>query len=737
MPELYFDIKFRADQASKKTIADELNEIQQQADKAAEGSGEAAAKQTKATQAQVNAEKELIKEFRRRVTLNEVKFRQEKLSPDQALQNANSIEEWAKSQNILTNETLQGARAQKTMFLSQQRIQTGFTGVAASSARANQSLINLGRIVQDLPFGFLGISNNIDPALTSLRQLKDESGGTAGAFRLLLGALKGPGGIIFALGSLLPTAVLISQRGWNMYSKKTNEAADSTSKLRDNIASFISESSRMRGSDSFLNVRNLEQQVEAIGRLDTAIEAIKTGIEEASQAQKNYILVATDVTPFQRKFKDALDATRESLKQIQDQFGLTAEDVEILQDRMEELNGEIRRARAIASQDPLALFSDGLERATDTFIQLAEVGKVQERQLLDTAEGYREEMRALLPYVGVNDELTKKYNILNDQRQRLLDTYSEITVAFDDETFKVDVQADAIERLANQRKQDNDERERQIRQMKLLKDIPGAAEGTDETRVLAGQAMLESLRSDVAIGAAEGLAQKRLEIERQFEEKRLQLIKQFGTETEAVREALGLLEIQKHQEIERAKTEETKKSEKDRQDIRHQGWQMSVQTANNFISSLMQLNQAQSDQEEHQARKRFETHKKLAIAQALVDGAAAAVKTWKNMGGFPLAIPFVAAQAAATAVQIAAIRRTQFEGGSQERSTPSGPSEEDQPRGFFITDAGEGPLPLNGQKNNNIVIHVENRLDREGLALHVKEGNERISSRNFTVISNG
>lgn len=173
--ELYFDIKLALNDSDERTVKERLNNLQRDANEASQGSASAKQKETKATQAQANAEKELIKEFQRKVTLNEVQFRQGILSQKAAIQQAEVIERQAIEQGILTDATLQGVRAQKTMFLSQQRISTGFTGLASTSARANQSLMNLGRIVQDLPFGFLGISNNIDPALDSFNRLKEES----------------------------------------------------------------------------------------------------------------------------------------------------------------------------------------------------------------------------------------------------------------------------------------------------------------------------------------------------------------------------------------------------------------------------------------------------------------------------------------------------------------------------------------------------------------------------------
>src|SRR4051812_26321500 len=60
------------------------------------------------------------------------------------------------------------------------------TGTALSSVRpganeATLSLINLSRVAQDAPYGFIGIANNINPLLESFQRLRASTGTTGGA----------------------------------------------------------------------------------------------------------------------------------------------------------------------------------------------------------------------------------------------------------------------------------------------------------------------------------------------------------------------------------------------------------------------------------------------------------------------------------------------------------------------------------------------------------------------------
>lgn len=76
-----------------------------------------------------------------------------------------------------------------------------------SSNRATFALTNFSRVVQDAPFGIIGIANNIDPLVLSFQQLRRETGSASGAFKALASSLKGGGGI--ALGVSLITSGLI------------------------------------------------------------------------------------------------------------------------------------------------------------------------------------------------------------------------------------------------------------------------------------------------------------------------------------------------------------------------------------------------------------------------------------------------------------------------------------------------------------------------------------------------
>ncbi len=87
----------------------------------------------------------------------------------------------------------------------------GLNDLSKSGNTAGQSLTNLGRIAQDLPFGFIGIQNNLVPLTESFGRLKAETGSAGGAFRALASSLGGCWRIW--------TCTKFSNRGYNAYYK--------------------------------------------------------------------------------------------------------------------------------------------------------------------------------------------------------------------------------------------------------------------------------------------------------------------------------------------------------------------------------------------------------------------------------------------------------------------------------------------------------------------------------------
>lgn len=70
------------------------------------------------------------------------------------------------------------------------------------SKKSRIALTQLSLVAQDLPYGFIGIQNNVPFLVKSFSDLSKESGGVIGAFKSLGAELIGPTGIIFAVSAV-------------------------------------------------------------------------------------------------------------------------------------------------------------------------------------------------------------------------------------------------------------------------------------------------------------------------------------------------------------------------------------------------------------------------------------------------------------------------------------------------------------------------------------------------------
>jgi hypothetical protein len=163
----------------------------------------------------------------------------------QVVGNTNSIKQFNTAMDSLNRKQSQ---------LSQITAKAGASlrGIQPGANEATQSLTNLSRIAQDAPFGFIGISNNINPLLESFQRLKASTGSTGGALKALAGSLTGAGGLGLAVGIGTGLLTVFGDKLFNI-GKASKEAEDGTQKLGEAIASDLVKLTSLVGLASNVN----------------------------------------------------------------------------------------------------------------------------------------------------------------------------------------------------------------------------------------------------------------------------------------------------------------------------------------------------------------------------------------------------------------------------------------------------------------------------------------------------
>jgi hypothetical protein len=116
--------------------------------------------------------------------------------------------------------------------------------VKPGTDRAGAALLDLSRIAQDAPFGFIGIQNNINPLLESFGRLRAETGSTGGALKALASGAMGAGGLGLAVSVATGLLTVLAQQGFFKVEEKADEAKKKLEDFNNAVKSIYSDAGK-------------------------------------------------------------------------------------------------------------------------------------------------------------------------------------------------------------------------------------------------------------------------------------------------------------------------------------------------------------------------------------------------------------------------------------------------------------------------------------------------------------
>ena len=135
-----------------------------------------------------------------------------------------------KGLNQVQAEMLDTSKSAAAMSNSVSQATNKLSQLPQQANQATTAVGNLSRIVQDAPFGFIAISNNLQPLFDDFTRLKAQTGSAGGAFKSLAGAIAGPAGIGLAFAAATSLITL--------FSKEIFGSGSAAKKAKDDIAEF-------------------------------------------------------------------------------------------------------------------------------------------------------------------------------------------------------------------------------------------------------------------------------------------------------------------------------------------------------------------------------------------------------------------------------------------------------------------------------------------------------------------
>lgn len=182
----------------------------------------------------------------------------------------------------------------------------GFNKLSDASRRSTETLMNVGRVAQDLPYGFMGIANNLNPLLESFQRLKTETGSTKTALSALLTGLTGPAGIGLALGVVSSLLVTFGDRLFSsgsdaesaakkldIYRQSIEDLQKATARANKSVENKYDVAGAkysMQGNEGaafFMQLKSLQEQYYNLKKLKTKVEYELSGAEWKTRPSAN------------------------------------------------------------------------------------------------------------------------------------------------------------------------------------------------------------------------------------------------------------------------------------------------------------------------------------------------------------------------------------------------------------------------------------------------------------------
>lgn len=151
--------------------------------------------------------------------------------------------------------------------------------MASTGNQSNMMLMSTSRIVQDLPFGFMAVGNNITFMVEQMAMARAQGTGMNAMLRGMLASLAGPMGIVFAISTLTSVLTMVA-----MSSRGAKQELD-----KFNLDSLIGDVNLFEKS-----LRKVRQELSGLtfDELIKTIDTLRQKLNEASSEMANMVAKA-------------------------------------------------------------------------------------------------------------------------------------------------------------------------------------------------------------------------------------------------------------------------------------------------------------------------------------------------------------------------------------------------------------------------------------------------------------
>ena len=241
----------------------------------------------------------------------------------------------------------------------------GLKNFEDQSRQSRIAVTNLALVLQDLPFGFIAIQNNLPNLQTSLSNLKTTSDGTKDAFSAFTSALAGPGGFFLAFSAVTGAITFAIQKYGSLgaavdaflgiQSSLTAELKKASETLQEYNEGLITNDELIRKQTA--SAKSNVTKIKALGSIVTdtskSLDERKAALKDLQKIDDDYFGALNIEKLNYSELKNAIDTYNKSLAQsavskgFQDSLSKTnkeLEDQEILLEKLRKRIDEVKAA---------------------------------------------------------------------------------------------------------------------------------------------------------------------------------------------------------------------------------------------------------------------------------------------------------------------------------------------------------------------------------------------------------
>jgi hypothetical protein len=283
------------------------------------------------------------------------------------------------------------------------------------SNSATNALMNLGRVAQDAPFGFLGIANNLNPLLESFQRLRAESGSTKTALQSIVGSLTGAGGIGLALSVVSSLLIVFGDKMFGA-GKSTEEAGKKFEFFTDRVNDI---------KDALEDVNTQIEFLSKLGSINIDINGQKRSLDLEGQV----VDIVQKIAGAQKAYEDFGNTILDIQSKINssDKKGnliFTGKDREDLESKLKQAQDAQRKA----NEDQIKLEQDRVVAEANVRLQKK---KESEEEAKDREEAHKKAMAALKKR---NKEIIDAEKKAAEERRKIFESLRTTSISFETPT---------------------------------------------------------------------------------------------------------------------------------------------------------------------------------------------------------------------------------------------------------------------------------------------------------------